>query len=83
MISYTDLLITDQDGNQSNLDAMMLNLDYSLRNIKLASDGSIAEWDGKFISAPDEEPNWDTPKVAVDWTGFEDRIKTIQNEIHA
>jgi hypothetical protein len=30
----------------------------------------ISSWPDHFISAPGENPDWDTPAEPVDWTGF-------------
>ena len=30
------------------------------------------DWPGHFIAEEGEEPDWDTPRGAVDWEGFEE-----------
>ena len=41
-------------------------------------DGKIAEWPDFFIAAPGEEPDWDTPRGAVDWTGFVEALEAAR-----
>jgi hypothetical protein len=42
----------------------------------LRPDGSLDTWPDHFVSAPDEEPEWDTPHGPVDWTGLAEATGT-------
>jgi hypothetical protein len=75
MISWRELIVTDgrdngQVGTLGNI------VDNELMHIEDAEirDGKILQWHGYFISAPGEDPDWDTPFVEVDWTGFEEAL---------
>lgn len=47
----------------------------------VAADGSISEWDQFFVAAKGEDPDWDTPKGPVDWTGFADAVQKAEKRI--
>jgi len=71
MISWRELLVTDNQGVTFGtlggvVDDAPANLDDAI-----IVDGRITEWPDFFISATGEEPDHSTPQVAVDWTGFE------------
>lgn len=74
LINWKDLIVTDLDGYQYRLDRLIEFHDFSLTKIEL-KDGKISSWSQYLISAPEETPNWDTPKVEVDWTGFKEALK--------
>jgi len=70
-MKWTELVVTDADGvNYGTLAEVVESADVSLDGLTI-EDGSIVEWHGFFLSAPDEEPDWDTPSGIVDWIGFE------------
>jgi len=48
--------------------------DAGVDRIELAEDGSISEWPDYFIADPDEEPDWDTPRVPVMWLGLREAL---------
>lgn len=39
------------------------------------SGGRIAEWPQVLVAAPGEDPDWDTPRVDVEWSGFVDAVR--------
>lgn len=54
-------------------------LDMDLRYLRRRL--AMADRRGLFISAPDEDPNWDARGVPVDWTGFEDALRIARNGV--
>ena len=75
--TWRDLIVTDDEGDTDNLGIMVDIGEFSLSNITLAN-GRIQTWDNRYISAPGEEPEWDTPRVPVNWDGFADSLKLAQ-----
>ena len=74
-ITWKDIVVTtcDGDGTESSLPRMMQNEDEVLafRHAYINPEtGEIYGWHQYFLSAPGEDPDWDTPKMSVDWTGF-------------
>ena len=45
--------------------------------------GRIVSWPHLFISAPGEDPDWNTPSVPVDWTGFGQAVQTVRRHLGA
>ena len=76
MTNWTELNVTDGDGMVSNLGELVrcapANLDSAV-----ITEGRIAQWDGFLIAAPGEDAEYDTPRVAVDWDGFENALKSM------
>ncbi|MFA5054092.1 MAG: hypothetical protein WC565_08530 [Parcubacteria group bacterium] len=80
MTHWRDLMVSDADGEWGPLgelvDAAPANLDSAT-----IENGQIVSWDGFFLSAPDEEPDWDAPRGPVDWSGFAEAINTHRGKI--
>ncbi len=70
VIHWTELLVTDSDGITCGTLADMVRDAPANFDTATIEDGRIVSWPDWFISAPGEEPNWDTPRVDVDWGGF-------------
>ena len=69
--NWRELMVTDADGDSAGtLGDLVDNAPANLDNAVLNSDGSISEWMDFFIAASGEEADWDTPRAAVDWSGF-------------
>jgi hypothetical protein len=72
MTNWRELLVTDDTGDLWGtlgglVDSAPSTLDTCVLN---PGDTGIAEWPRFFVHADGEEPNWNTPRGAVDWTGF-------------
>lgn len=79
MLTWRDLSVVDSDGDYYGPLGELVELaPANLDNAILDDDGSIGSWDGFFISAPNEDPDWDTPREEVDWTGFEEALATAR-----
>ena len=79
-ISWRELIVTDTDGDSWQtlgelVDSAPANLDNAI-----IVDGRIDSWCGFFISAPDEDPDWDTPRNPVDWSGFVSALAKARGE---
>lgn len=70
MTNWYELTVTDAYGNNGEtLGSMLTCCPASLDNATI-SNGKITEWPGFLLSAPGEDPDWDTPRGDVDWRGF-------------
>ena len=67
---WTDLVVTDIDGDSSGTLGEMLNDEPEQLETATIINGQIDSWPDYFLSLPDEKPDWDTPHGEVDWTGF-------------
>ena len=80
---WQDLAVTSVYGEPcGTLAECLLNSDRSICQIATGANGEIIEWEDHFISAPGEAPDWDTPCVIVDWTGFEDALDTAIKTVY-
>ena len=76
-LHWRDLGVTNGDGEScGTLGEVIDRRDSSIgpEHLDLGPDGSINSWPQHLIAAPDEEPDWDTPRVPVDWSGFKDAL---------
>ena len=73
--NWADLLVTDSDGKPwGTLGSIVESAPANLDNAEI--DGRrIAAWDGFLLSAEGEEPDWDTPKIIVNWDGFWEKLQ--------
>lgn len=76
---WRDLVVTDTDGQTGTLGDLVDHCPANLDNAKI-DDGAIEAWEGFMLSAPGEEPDWDTPRGAVDWSGFADALNTARGQ---
>ena len=79
MTHWTELIVTNEQVIQGTLGAMVDDADDHLSRIVLNDDGAIDEWDQFFISADGEDPDYDTPRGPVDWTGFADALASARS----
>lgn len=72
MINWRTLGVIGNDGESlGTLGEVLGNASTAaITEIELNDDGSIDTWGDHMIAAPGEEPDWDTPRVPVDWSGF-------------
>lgn len=81
-IKWSDLIVTGEDNQPGGTLGEWLSEPHyhesALASIRMR-DGHIESWDSYFISAPGEEPEWDTPRVPVDWNGFEAALTTAKS----
>jgi hypothetical protein len=86
MLSYRELLLIDAQGNGETTigDAIDRAIasheigEFDGQLLTVASDGSVESWDGYFVAAPGENPDWDTPRLMVDWSGFAEAVSEIR-----
>jgi hypothetical protein len=80
MMTWRELIVTDSDGATwaDNLGKLVETAPANLDSATIENDKIVA-WDGLLLSAPGEEPNYDTPSVPVDWTGLEDALKVARS----
>lgn len=71
-MKWSQLVVTDTEGEQGTLGDLVTNSPELLRHA-IISGGRIVEWQDHFLSAPGEDPDWDTPRCEVEWAGFEER----------
>ena len=70
MLKWSELIVTDSDGNTGDTLGSMVELCSANLDTAVLNNGRIVEWPGFILSAPGEEPDWDTPRGPVDWDGF-------------
>lgn len=75
LVVYRDTAVT--------LGAMVDSKDAGLAVLLLSDDGAIDTWPGHLVAGPSEEPEWDTPKVPVDWAGFREALAEVTKTSYA
>lgn len=77
MTNWRQLTATYTGGESCNLgdllEAAGCGRD-TIGGIVLDDTGKIIEWQEVFVSADGEEPDWDTPRCPVDWTGLVEAV---------
>ena len=70
--NWTEIVVTDAEGGTvGTLGEMVERQDEALARAVVDTErGGIREWEQYYMAAPGEEPDWDTPRGAVDWTDF-------------
>ena len=77
MTHWTELTVTDESGVRLVPLGALVAAGYDrLTDIALDANGAIDQWQQHMIAAPDEQPDWDTPRGPVDWTGFHAALLT-------
>jgi len=74
-MNWKELMVTDAEGNTARL---INSLDVVAKSYPIVRDGALVELVGYLLHAPTEEPEWDTPRVNVDWGGFTEAMKEAQ-----
>jgi len=70
MINWRELRVSGQDDIGS-LGELVDSSYAGLSGIDgVTAAGAISGWHQHFISAPGENPDWDTPHDMVNWAGF-------------
>lgn len=59
-----------EDGYLGRLGELVEDAPANLDTCEIAEDGSIGAWPQHMVAAAGEEPDWDTPRATIDWTGF-------------
>jgi hypothetical protein len=75
---WQDLIVTNEGDEMGPLGQMLEIEPANLDGAKLGDDGSIREWMQYYIAAPGEQPDWDTPRGEVDWTGFAEALAAVR-----
>jgi hypothetical protein len=85
MMNYRELRLIDTDNNETTIGAAIdraISLrecsEFDERYLTLAADGSVDSWDGYFVAAQGEDHDCDTPRCAVDWSGFAEAVAEIR-----
>lgn len=73
-ISWQALRVWNEGEEMGSL-GEMVELDPANLDGAVIENGRIAEWQDYFIAAPGEDFDHDTPRGAVDWSGFEDALQ--------
>ncbi len=73
MTHWKNLIVTDEGFAIGTLGDTVADCP-SMLGSAVVRDGKVQYWPGFFLSAPGEEPDWDTPRGPVDWTGFVDAL---------
>lgn len=73
MITWRELIVTNTEGEQTALGDALEKTPQLLDSASIEN-GELQLWGQHYLSAPGEEPEWDTPRVPVDWTGFEQAL---------
>ena len=82
MTHWRDLNATNGPGSTVKLGEYLdaaARGECEIGDITLNDYGSIIEWAGVMISADGEDPDWNTPRATVDWTGFVDAVNAVRN----
>lgn len=74
--NWTELTVINDDGAEIGvLGELARDHAQELGTIEFNPDGSISEWPDHFLRGPDDEDyDWDTPRGAVNWTGFREVV---------
>ncbi len=73
-MNWRKLEVHETDGYLGQLGDPVEDAPANLDTCEIAEDGSIAIWPDHMVAGPGEDPDWDTPKVAVDWAGFREAL---------
>lgn len=72
-MSWRALAVYSADGYLGQLGDLVDNATADLDTCEITAEGQIM-WPDHMIAAPGEDPDWDTPRVSVDWTGFDEAL---------
>ena len=79
MITWRELVLWN-DGVACNFGSFMERADASsVAALRLLANGRVSEWSQFFLSAPDEEPDWDTPRRRVNWRGLKTAVAAARH----
>ena len=74
MLKWNELIVTDSDGATGDTLGEIVNICPANLDNATIENGKITVWPGFMLSAPGEEPDWDTPVGDVDWDGFTEKL---------
>ncbi len=77
-VHWRELEVHDADGFVGHLGELVDDAPANLDACELNEDGSVSEWQGHFVAAPGEAPDWDTPRGEVDWSGLAAALKAAR-----
>ena len=73
--NWRELLVFDGEGATGDtLGYLVDNAPSNLDEMTLGGDGSVSVWEGYTIAADGEVADWDTPRGAVNWSGFREAL---------
>ena len=75
---WSELGVTNDEGNCIGTLGDIVANSPEMFDTATIENGKIESWPQYFLTGYDEEPDWDTPRCEVDWTGFEDAIQTAR-----
>lgn len=79
-VNWRRLEVYEADGYLGHLGELVEDAPANLDTCELAQGGSIDTWPNHMVAAPGEEHGWDTPRVAVDWTGFREALQAARGD---
>ena len=75
MTQWQDLLVVNEGEELDSLGELVRLAPANLDNAVIENGRSV-EWQDYFLAAPGEDYDADTPRGEVDWSGFEDALRT-------
>ena len=75
---WKNLIVTDSYGGGYGTLGDVMSVSPESLDSATIDDGAVVSWDGFFLSAPDEEPDYDTPRCKVDWAGFQEALDSLR-----
>jgi len=79
-IHWTQLIVTDADGETvGTLGVVVAELPSLLDTATISrSSGELTQWPQMYLSTDGEDPDWDTPRGPVDWSGLAEALSAAQ-----
>jgi len=73
-IKWTELEVHDTEGPTGDTIENFVKLAPANFDCAVIDNGRLVVWPQFMLAAPGEEPDYDTPRGAVDWAGFENAL---------
>ena len=71
-MNWRNLIVTDSYGDGYGTLGDVMRVSPETLDSATIDDDAVVSWDGFFLSSPGEEPDYDTPRCEVDWSGFQE-----------
>ena len=82
-INWRELIVSTGDAVEGTELGIVTDTDDSSLLSAQVENGRIVSWPQLYISAPGEDPDWNTPNVPIDWTGFDQAVQTVRQHLGA
>ena len=79
-VTWRELIVTDSDNDECGTLGDIVADNPAMLDTATIEGGIITVWPYYFIAAPGEDPEWDTPRGDVDWTGFDLSMAVIREK---